>query len=518
MPTAQIEAGTLTASRKDRIVSGLLLPFGEVGRTNLGKFSIDPGAIEVPEDLSGVGFNLEHERTDVIGQMLTARETPAGIYASFSVARTPAGDAALDEIESGTRKSLSAEVAGIVLRAGRAVGGRLFGGALVKSGAFPSATLLAADVGEEPDPDEVLDDVEDQVDTLPLDEQVAVAEQLLDDLINPETDDESEEKEKDVPSTLTASAPADQRRPARRDGIKSAADLYARAAAAHGSMGATMLAALDQMIQADVSPAQQPQWLGEIWGSRTFERRYIPLVQHADLTGLKATGWRFVDGKTPTVGDYTGFPAQPTSTEVKTEAVTIDAKRIAGGGEFDRAFIDFSVPGFWEGYYREASNDYARKSDAKVPAALVAGATSVEAGAVPSGVAKALAYIVDGAISIIDAEIGLPSYAIVGTDLWRELALTRADDATAYLSLALGLEDGTLETFRIVPSSLPALAGKVLVGVKDAYTFYELPGSPVRVDTVNIANGGGQTGLFGYWSDLVNQAKGLALVAPSVGP
>lgn len=515
MTTAQIEAGTLTASRADRIVSGLLLPYGEVGRTNLGRFAVERGAVEIPKDLAGVVFNREHERSDVIGQMLTATDTPAGIVGTFAVARTPAGDRALDEIERGERTKLSAEVAGIVVRAGKAVKGRLFGGALVRAGAFPSATLLAADTEDE----EIRDTVEDLVEQLPTDEQEQLVEDLVETLDEPttnEADEESEEEKNQMP-TLTASAPADQRRTARRDGIKDAKDLYARAAAAHGAMGTSMLAALDQMIQADVSPAQQPQWLGEVWSSRTYDRRYVPLISHADLTGLKAVGWRFVDGKTPTVGDYAGFPAQPTSTEVKTEAVEIAASRIAGGGEFDRAFIDFNTPGFWEAYYREASNDYARKSDAKVPAALIAGATGVTPGTVPSGVAKALAYIVDGAISILDAEIGLPTFAIVGKDLWRELALTRADDATAYLSLALGLEDGTMESFRIIPSSLAGLTGKALVGTKDAATMYELPGSPIRVDTVNIANGGGQTGVFGYYATLINQAKGLALVAPSAG-
>lgn len=495
MTLAHIEAGTLTASRASRIVSGLLLPFGEVGRTNLGKFSVEPETIEIPEDLDGVVFNDEHRREDPIGSLITATETDAGIVATFSVAKTPAGDAALADIEAGRRTSLSAEVAGIVIRGGKAVGGKLFGAALVAQGAFPSATLLAADVGDpKDDPEDDLDDPKD-----------------------PEDPEDPTEKDKPV-TNLTAGAPAGLRRARPKAGIASAGDLFAKIAGANQAMSpSTMLAALDQIIATDVAAAQQPQYLDEIWGSRTYNRRYTGLISNSPLTSLKAIGWRFVEGKTPTVGDYAGFPAQPVSTEVKTEPVEITASRIAGGGEFDRAFTDFSVPGFWEGYYREAANDYARKSDVKVPAALVAGATSVVADAVPAGIATAASYIIDGAVQIIDAEIGLPSFAIVGTGLYKQLLKTRTDDMLAYLNLALGLEDGTIETFQIKPSSLPAYAGKVLVGAKDAATWFELSGSPVRVDTVNIANGGGQTGLFGYWATLINQPKGIALVGPAAG-
>lgn len=501
MTTVQIEAGTLTASRADRIITGMLLPFGEVGRTNLGKFSVEPDAIEVPEDFTGISINDDHAREDPIGSLVTATPTDAGIVATFSIAKTPAGDAALDDVATGRRTALSAEVKNIVIRAGKAVGGRLFGAALVAKGAFPSATLLAADVGTRDDDE--LDDEDPTTD--PGDEP------------DETTDDPTEDEDKKMPAPLTATAPAHARRARPKAGVESAGDLYARIAGAHATMSpATMLAALDQMVQADVSAAQQPAWLDEIWASRTYNRRYVPLVAHGDLTALKAVGWRFVKGKTPTVSDYAGYPAQVPTNEVKTEAVTIDAKRLAGGGEYDRAFTDFSVPGFWSGYYREASNDYGRKSDAKVPEMLAAGATVIEADTVPLGVNTAASFIIDGAVNILDAEIGLPSYAIVGTDLYKDLLRTRADDMLAYLNLALGLEDGTIETFRVQSSSKPEFAGKVLVGAKDAATFYELPGSPIRVDTVNIANGGGQTGLFGYWASLINNAEGLALVGPAV--
>lgn len=553
MTTVTIEAGTLTASRADRIVSGLLLPFGEVGRTNLGRFSIPPGVITVPPDASVVTLNNEHDRATPMGRALTLTATAAGVVAAFRVANTPEGDAYLTDVENGRRRSLSAEVADVVIRAGKAVSGRLFGAAACIAGAFPSATLMASDVGDvldaadtvpmiDPvtglpivDPAASLDDAATQVtqalDTimaspgsLPPDAAAALADMLrtaaqaVTDALVSVTETAAAVPAPADPNgvpvpTLTASAPADQRRPRASSQIGGVADLFARLAGAHSSASPQLLAALDQVIQADGQAAQQPQWLDELWKSRTYARRYAPLIQHAPLTGLKATGWRFIDGKTPTVGDYAGFPAQPTSTETKTESVDITAARLAGAVAVDRAFQDFTVPGFWEGFYRESTNDYERKIDAKVPALLVASAGAVVADAVPAGVTTAVSYIVDGAMAIIDEERGLPAFAIVGSALYKALLRTRKEDSLEYLSIALGVAEGDVAGFRIVPSSLAAFTGKVLVGTADCATLYELAGVPVRVDTVNVANGSVETGVFGYWSGLVNDAKGLKLVA-----
>ncbi|MBU4213841.1 MAG: hypothetical protein KJ792_04200, partial [Actinobacteria bacterium] len=162
--------------------------------------------------------------------------------------------------------------------------------------------------------------------------------------------------------------------------------------------------------------------------------------------------------------------------------------------------------------------DYDRKLDVIARDAAIAAATAVVGGAIPAGVAKAAAYIVDGAISIITAERPLPTFALVGSDLYREFLLTRSDDVLAYLSAALQLEEGSLAGFAIRPSAAAALAGKVLVGNKGGATVYELPGaSPTRVDTVNVANGGVQSGVFGYHAELINDAKSLALVGPAAG-
>lgn len=147
----RIRAGTLTANREERIVTGLLLPYGELGNTNLGKFAVAPGTITVPRDPIVIGLNVDHDRELPVGRALSAKATEEGIVATFKIAEGPEGDEVLDGIDDGTRRSLSAEVAEIVIRDGQAVGGRLFGAAVCKQGAFPSAAVYASDVGELPE-------------------------------------------------------------------------------------------------------------------------------------------------------------------------------------------------------------------------------------------------------------------------------------------------------------------------------------------------------------------------------
>jgi len=169
MTTTYIEAGNLTASLADRIVTGLLLPFGEVGRTNIGKFAIDgPGIIDIPNDVTVLQANLEHDQMEPVARILTATETPSGIVATFKVGENPEGDALLAEIEegkvTGKLKALSAEVKNVVIKAGKAVSGVLTGAAFVNTGAFPGARVMAADTVDDETIAEVDQDIE-EVDT-----------------------------------------------------------------------------------------------------------------------------------------------------------------------------------------------------------------------------------------------------------------------------------------------------------------------------------------------------------------
>ena len=156
--TVHIEGGHVLANLEERTLTARLIPFNEEGRTNVGRFMVEAGTVDISEavaDPSIIGLNLDHVQWHGVGRATRVWEQPDGVYASWSVAKTPAGDAALADAVSpaGRRKRVSAEFGPVMIRAAKLVAGhaRLWGSALVEQGAFPSAMVLATDT---PDPDE----------------------------------------------------------------------------------------------------------------------------------------------------------------------------------------------------------------------------------------------------------------------------------------------------------------------------------------------------------------------------
>jgi hypothetical protein len=547
MTLITIDAGTLTASADERTVTGLLVPYGEECRSNLGKFTVEAGAFEIPEDLQGVTFNREHTREDVLGAATSVRETAEGIVATFSVARTAAGDAALADIAAGTRKHLSAEVANVLIKAGRAVGGRLFAGALVATPAFPSATLLAAAPDtEEAERIEILRALIEEasahlaaLESAPAPE-IAEAPEVEEDT-TPETPEpaEAEEAEEErkkkslmatasVPNTLAASGVTTEPRPL---SVHEVGTLYAKrsqglisdlemSTALEGQNGNTLFGALSDVkyngtggLANAMSPT--PQWLGQVWQATTYRQQVLPLFTHGNLNALTFAGFKW--GTKPAGGDWAGNKADVPSNTLTVSPVSGTALRYAVGHDIAREFVDFPVEGFFESYAAAVTEDYARWADGKVAAAVIGGATALAGdalttlpGATGGTIGSAASAIIDGATAIITTG-ALPDFALVSTNLWKQLVKMPQNNVIGYLNAALGLSEGDLAGFTIRPSASVA-AGKVLVGAKSAVTVLELPGAPIRIDALDLARGGVDKAAFGYLGVNVNDALGLQLV------
>lgn len=527
MTDVQIEAGTLTASLADRTLSGLLVPFNEVGNTNLGKFTVEAGAFKLPRDPSVVTLNLDHDRENPIGRAVVLAEEADGIHATFKFADTDEADAALRDFRDGTRSKLSVEAKGMVLRAGRALAGSIFGAAVVAKGAFPSAALMAADVGDlnepVPDAEEEPESVETDVDALrkalepygltvaPLTPETpeASAEELSEPITITEPEEPEEDKEAPVanatvPTTLSASAPGS-------DSINKETLLATIAGAARTNDSSLMAALQDVKISganAVGTGVVVPEYVGEVWSGRSFQRKVIPLITNGTLTSLSQKGWRFTTA--PEVAEWAGNKAEIPSSIARTEEVTYGITKFAGGWDIAREFIDFGETAVIDRFLSLAADSYAKKSDAKVLNDLVAGATVGAVGTSPDGVGLAMGKIVRGALRVITAD-AVPSYALVAPDVYEELVFTKRDDVLEFLSMSIGLESGSLDSFKIVPHTGLA-AGTVLVGAKEAAGAYEMSGSPIRVNALDLARGGFDEALFGYISTRIEYPTGLQLV------
>lgn len=511
---------------ENRRIRGLILPYGELSTPNVS--GTDPvmfsaGTVTLPADPSVVSLSDGHPDAqnlipEVRGRAVELEETDAGVVAEFDVARTPEGDALLAAAQATPRPRLSAELRGLVRRGQDAVSSVLRGVAVVPQGAFQSAALFAA-----------LDPIEEAVEDLVEAVAEAITETPDEAPAEPETTEGDEPEKEDDMTAQAATVPAGLVPAAKKKDETTADGLFAAVAAVKSGnpdavkafAGGDALFAISTVqhsgpstvtIGADV---QTPNYLGELWKRQPYRRRFVPLLAHDTLTSYKVYGWQWEDGKEPEVGDYAGNTAEVPSNAVDTKQVTADAARLAGGHKLDRRYSDFGDQAVIASYFKRMTEDVARKTDNKALAAIIAAATASTPGSVPAGVAKGLAAIVDGALDVIDSE-NEPAYALVDKALWREIVMTGKDDVLAFLTMSLGLAEGDLEGFKIRPATIGTAgnAGKqVIVGAKEAITFYELGGeAPIRVEGIDPHHGAFDPAVFAYWATLTNNAKAVRVV------
>lgn len=507
------QVGDFAFDPEQRKLRGLLLPFGETSRRSstghVATFAAED--IDLPRDPSVVTLNRAHDRHDPVGRATFLEKRTEGVYAEFQLGDTDEADDFLTKGRDALRK-LSAEVR----YHADGVRARLTGAALVTEGAFASAALFAIAPDEDASPQAFADALaaltpEELQEVLALIETPKTPEAEA-----PAEDNPTPEKEEDFMSSIVPTTGAET--PAKMN--DSANALFAAVANAKNDREALAPfanAAVDFAIQnvqesgpsgrtiyADVA---QPAALGELWSRRPYDRRFVGLINSAPLTGKTATGWRWVQG--PEVGDYAGNLAEVPSNVIDTEPVTVTAQRIAGGHKLDRIYFDFNDTSVVESYFRLQVEDYARKTDAKALAAIVAAATTTAPGTVPTGVSKGLAAVADGALGVIGSE-NRPSFAIVSPELYRDIILAPKDGTFEFLNASFGLEEGSALGFKIVPGNVGT--GKVIVGAKEALTFFELPGSPIRVDGLDVHHGGVDVAVYGYWASIASNAAAVRSV------
>lgn len=532
MTDLKVVGELLTASEGDRVLKYKLLPFGEMsGLTASGhRFTANKGAVKIPSSIDHLVLNTFHKQTDPVGRFVTVEEKDDAIYASVHISEFDRGDEALQAVLAGEMKGISIEVRNPVIRNGVLLAGEMTGAALTPTPSLPSALLMASDIG---DVEEALNSLTEALDTLrtalkdpseaPVEEDTPEVPEVSEtpEEISTESSEEEEELNKKgltamensaLPTALTASNGGSAEIVTFDQGTA----LIARAAASRdntllaalteiGAIGEqNLFAALSPVTSANGKNAGQPVWLGRAWETKQYQRKFTTLVTNKALTGYDMTAWRFT--QKPEIASYSGFPAQIPTNPVATEQYTISAERWAGGNDIDLKYRHFNDQEFLQAYYAAQAESYARVTDLRVLAALKASTNTVTRTAAPAGVSQAAVDIVDGALALADDAVA--TAAIIPTAMYRELLLTKENDSLKYLESSINLENGSLAGFNFIRSSE---VNEVIVLTKEAVSFYELAGSPIRVEADNPANGGFTTALFGYTAvDL--DARGVARV------
>lgn len=493
----------LTANVEDRTITGLVLPFNEVGRTNLGGVTAsEDSAIEFDSDMT---LNMEHDGTRPLGRIVGLPETsPEGVVATFKVANTTGGTDLLTEVAEGLRTGLSVELDKPVIRAGRLISGALTAVAAVTRPAFNSARVLtAADAGELPEGAtedvkalrKVLEIIAENTETPEADEAADSTEE------NEVTDSNLAATDTAAPVATVALTATTTTTPR----TLTASDAF-RAIAAGKTKGGDkgLEAALANVVHDDGDNdgdglgeiTAAPAWLGEVYSKAPYARKYIPLIGSGTLTSYRSTGFRFTT--LPVVAPYAGNKAEVPTGGMTAVPVSYNAERWAHAADIDRRYIDFGDSEVLRAFVEAQVDSYKRVTDVATLVDIIGSGTALTPGTVPSGVNAAIAAIADGALALVAADFR-PTFAIVGSDLYRDVLLTPKDKVTEFLSQAFGLEEGAVDGFKIVPSAHADALGQVIVGDGSTLRLKELGGgAPVRVEAEHLANGGRDVAVFGY--------------------
>jgi hypothetical protein len=558
-----IDAGTLEFSEEDMTATGLLVPYGVPARSNLGTFTFAAGDIELADDLTGMSLNIEHKRENVVGAFQRVWEQPDGVMATFKYRNTPAGRRAFEEGKSGERKNLSAEVAEVRIRNGKALPGAvLFAAAQVEKPAFAGATLLAAEDTEAVEPEAVELDATLAPDA---DGHLAVLSTSLPNDITVTTPDgeaatytpEAEAPAEDNPeggSTVTATATEPGQTPApvvpttllASQGTPAPAQetdlatIFANIAQVKSGVKSpdaeTLLAALsDIKINANgglttaASGVIQPTWVGKLWQGKRYTRKYLDLLNHTygpisygGRKGFKlnqgtalVTKWA---GNKSEIGSGTGSTSATGST-VQPYGWAADVARewydLEGGAEVLQALFEGVVDS-----YAQVTDE-----DALTTVFEVASKTTnaldrlVAPGTFPTQYSAAMGMVIDAIEAVSDANDD-PSFVVVNPVAWRQLILTPKDLVPEYVSFSARAGSGEGAADKVIVKKAPqsffpgtvATAPQVLAGAKNAIEFRELGETPIQIDALDIAKGGIDKAVIGYLETFVVRPQSLVLI------
>lgn len=530
-------APQLQAAQATRQMSGMVAPWGQEGSTSAGKLVLTRGSLRLPAELSRVKLVDYHQvPPQAIGYATAAQDTELGLVMTFQLGSTDAASQALVEASEGLRDAFSVELGEYTAPDGvRVTDGLVTAVALVPVPAFADARVTSVAAAHHEEGHSTMTDT-----TQAAEPQATAAETatvaVTGPIVTSPAPDDSEtppaQSSQQVAAAvvealrgdgqaaaLLASLVGGNQAPARRpDGLggsaggpvsgHSRADVTAALARVirGESRHPMMEAALSDIINTDVfSTVGEESYVGQLWSAKSYGRRFVPLLRPGTLTSWKVRGWKW--NVRPTVADYAGDKAAVPSNSPTVTPVDEEAARLAGGHDLDIKFRHFGDTEFLDAYAQAMTEDYAIKSDAKALAFIKASA-STPTGWDSLGAGKNVIYGAmlagDLMAETLDQDVE-PDYYLVSRVDRRALLDIVADDAPAFMAM-FGIDPG-----KFIASSSVA-TGFVYAGMKGAGTFYELPGSPIRVEALDLVKGGVDEAFFGYYATILHDARGIVKV------
>jgi len=505
-------SGSIEASDSARrVISGKIVPFGEVGQTSAGAVVFEKGSIAIPNER--FKLLLEHDPKQPIGRAINIQQTDAGIFAQFKVSETSRGNDALVEASESLRDGLSVGV--LVDKATEREGviyvsaARLQETSLVHTPAFKSAEVTTVAASEsEPETTE---------ETQPTESEASVEN------ATPTPEVEAEKVEASRPSVVVTAM--EVRHPIRtkaqylEHSIKASLGNddsrdYVRAADAQASKA--MNFADDSFT---TNPAFSPvQYVPTVVDTLIGSRPAIDAL--GGSRALMASGMTVSIPKITTPGTVaeTAEAGAPSEQGIVSSYVNATVKKYAGLQRYSVELIERSDPSFFQAMLDNMTRAYNKATDAAVIAEITAGGTQATAVAASSA----------GIISFVSTEVPLayaatgelPTAYIAGTSQWG--LLMGAVDSTGRPIYNAGspynsggnanpqsLRGNVLGLDLYVDANMVAttIDESAFICVPSAIAIYESP--VLRLSTNQPVSGEIETMLYGYLATKTLVSGGL---------
>ena len=506
---------TITAAdAESRIIAGRIVQWDSEGNTSAGRTKFLPNSIEFGKNTKLV---LEHNRTKPLGKLVEWSQDDSGITASFKIAKTTAGNDALEEAATGLRSdfSVGVEVDAWDNRNGVMAisASKLIEVSLVTDGAIPGAEVEKVAATETPGQAASESTPEPQIE-----EPKTEGDDLVSETVSEAVSTEAVEAAKaEVKAT---SYPLNSQK-VRNPIVDKASYLEHSVRASLGNDDSKMYvaAAADTTDNAGLVPTRQ---LTEVINGISNADR--PFIDSISRGALPDAGMTFEIPKI-TVAPTVAVAAEggtPSDTDQNAAFVSVSVQKFIGQQTFSLELLDRSSPAFFAELVRQMEFAYAKATDVAVGTALITNGTNGGDRAALTTGALVADFVSDAAVSIYKGTLGFAQNIVVSPEQWGALmGLVDGSNrpifqqtinpqnaggdltATAVRGNLLGLN---LRVSRALTDTA-GLGDNTLIAINpDAYTWYESP--RLSLQTNVISTGSVQVGYYGYGAVATKLAAG----------
>lgn len=486
------------ADAESRIIAGRIVSWNAEGNTSAGRTMFEPDSITMAKNTKLV---LQHDTTRPLGKLMSWEQDATGITAEFRIAKTTAGNDALEEAATGLRSDFSV---GVDVQAWDNKNGvmaisasNLVEVSLVTDGAIPGAEV--AKVAAEDT--KVSETTQEETQSTNEGEQVS-------DTTVPEVAPAAETVEAAKVEVKAATAPYISTT-VRNPIVDKASYLEHSVRASLGNETSKMYvaAAADTTDNAGLVPTRQ---LTEVINGISNADR--PAIDSISRGALPDAGMTFEIPKitvAPTVA-AASEGGTPSETDQNAEFVSVSVSKYIGQQTFSLELLDRSSPAFFAELVRQMEFAYAKATDAAVLAALVAGGT--DGGNRTVSAANIADFVSDAAVSIYKGTLGFAQNIIVSPEQWGALmGLVDGSNRPVFQQTinpqnaggdltATGVRGNLLGLNLRVDRNMTTGSGvgdnTMIVVNPDAYTWYESPRLSLQSNL--ISTGQVQVGYYGY--------------------